>query len=106
MGDNSVPDWRKKYQLAAEKKKEMGAQKMKNGSNNPKEEVERIVPSQAPADILSSLLSAQTATADLRKGRRPEESKAETRSVPKLVATPKEAATSGEDAAKYNSMLV
>ena len=105
-GDTSVPDWRKKYQLAAEKKKEMAAQKMKNGSNKPKEEAERIVPSQAPVDILSSLLSAQTATADLRKGRRQEESKAETRSVPKLVPAPKEAATSGEDAAMYNSMLV
>ena len=105
--ENSVPDWRKKYQLAAEKKKELAAQKMKNGSSNQKvEEVDRIVPSQAPVDILSSLLSAQTATADLRKGRRPEENKAETRSVPKLVPAPKEAATSGDDAAKYNSMLV
>ena len=106
--DNSVPDWRKKYQLAAEKKKELAALKMKNGSGNPKEEdpMERIVPSQAPIDILSSLLSDQTATADLRKGRRPEEKKAEARSVPKLVPAPKEAATSGEDAAKYNSMLV
>ena len=106
-GESSIPDWRKKYQLAAEKKKELAAQKMKNGSTNQKvEAVDRIVPSQAPVDILSSLLSAQTATVDLRKGRRPEESKAEARSVPKLVPAPKEAATSGDDAAKYNSMLV
>ena len=107
--DNSVPDWRRKYQLAAEKKKELAAQKMKNGSSNEAEEQDRIVPSQAPADILSSLLSAQSATADLRKGRRPaapEENKPETRAVPKLIAAPKESTTSGEEAAKYNSMLV
>jgi len=106
--DKAVPDWKRKYQLAAEKKRELAAQKMKNGSNNQKAEQERIVPSQAPADILSSLLSAQTATGDLRKPRRGQEEK-KTESVtpvPKLIPGPKEATSSGEEAAKFNSMLV
>ena len=110
---DTVPEWKRKYQAAAQKKKELVAQRLKNGSNsnNQKDEssLDRIVPSQAPADILSSLLSAQTATGDLRRLKRgqTEDKKTESlSSVPKLIPPPAERASSGEDAAKYNSMLI
>ena len=106
--DNSVPEWKRKYQAAAQKKRELAAQKMKNGSNSVREE-DRIMPSQAPADILSSLLSAQTASADLRRVKRGQTEDKKTESmtpVPKLIAPPAETASSGEEAAQYNSMLV
>ena len=67
------------------------------------------MPSQAPADILSSLLSAQTASADLRRVKRGQTEDKKTESmtpVPKLIAPPAETASSGEEAAQYNSMLV
>ena len=108
---NPVPEWKRKYQAAAQKKKELAAQRMKNGANNEKDEsdLNRIVPSQAPADILSSLLSAQSATGDLRRLKRgqPEDKKTESLTpVPKLIPPPTERASSGEEAAQYNSMLI
>ena len=111
MDSNAVPEWKRKYQAAAQKKKELAAQRMKNGANNEKDEsdLNRIVPSQAPADILSSLLSAQSATGDLRRLKRgqPEDKKTESLTpVPKLIPPPTERASSGEEAAQYNSMLI
>jgi len=78
--------------------------------NTPKPIEEKIVQSQASADILSSLLSAQSDVADLRKVRRPGREQAESNSkgkkVPKLLPPPTmEGGANGEEAAKYNSML-
>ena len=100
-------DWKQKYLKARERMKgNQIAQKMKNA---PKPIEDKIVQSQASADILSSLLSAQSEVADLRKVRRPGHEQGESskgKKVPKLIPAPvMEGGANGEEAAKYNSML-
>ena len=106
-----------KYLKAREKMKDnQKAQKMRNGPSQKTASVEdKIVPSQASADILSSLLSAQSEVADLRKGRKPpaaadggDKAAPASKKVPKLVPAPviESGAVNGEDAATFNSLFL
>ena len=117
---NNAPaqgDWKMKYLKAREKMKDnQKAQKMRNGPGQKTASVEdKIVPSQASADILSSLLSAQSEVADLRKGRKPpaaadsgDKAAPASKKVPKLVPAPviESGAVNGEDAATFNSLFL
>ena len=101
-----------KYQQAKERMKpNQKSQKIKNGQQGQDSSIEeKIVPS-APAsvDILSSLLSAQTQSAELRRGRKREsveEREADkSKKVPKLIPAPDTVSSNGDEAAQYNSML-
>jgi len=111
-----ISDWKKKYIEAAEKRR--GIQTARTPST-PQPKTDKVIPSKAPADLLSGLLSSQNATAELRKVRKPEpiidkryqnvNKKRPTPAVnPKPNPTPSaplQATTSGQEAAMYNSML-
>ena len=104
-------DWKMKYLKAREKMRDnQKAQKMKNGKPPAASLEDKIVaPSSGSVDILSSLLSAQNKTADLRTIRKKEvgtTNKEQGKKVPKLLPPPSmDGGTNGEDAAKYNSLL-
>lgn len=114
-----ISDWKRKYIEAAEKRR-VAQTARKPPTQEPK--TDKVVPSTAPADLLSGLLSSQDATAELRKVRKPEPiidkryqnvnkrltTPSTTVSSKPNTATPSpplQAATSGQDAAMYNSML-
>ena len=110
-----ISDWKKKYIEAAEKRR-VAQTARKPPTQQPK--TDKVVPSAAPADLLSGLLSSQDATAELRKVRKPEPiidkryqnvNKRLTPPTTKPSTTsptpPLQATTSGQEAAMYNSML-
>ena len=105
-------NWKLKYLKAREKMKEVReAKQNKNGAISKQEKVaEKIVPSKASADILSSLLSAQSEVSDYRSLQKQskEAGKDATKKVPKLIQPPaldNGVGISGDDAANFNSML-
>ena len=108
-------NWKLKYLKAREKMKEVqGAKQNQNGSV-PKQVgvADKIVPSKASADILSSLLSAQSEVVDYRAVRKPSKEAVKagsdaSKKVPKLIEAPvleNGVGISGEDAANFNTML-
>ena len=106
-------DWKLKYLKAREKMKQVREAKLnKNGSVSKQAKVaEKIIPSKASADILSSLLSAQSEVSDYRSLQKQSKeavkgSSDASKKVPKLIQAPAlENGISGEDAANFNSML-
>jgi len=108
--NSTTSDWKMKYQLAREKlKSNQKSVKLKNGSSgggvNIGEKVDQS-PASGSADILSSLLSAQTESAVLRRVRKKDDQNQGSRNkVPKLIPAPETLASSGEEAAQFNSML-
>lgn len=105
-------NWKLKYLKAREKMKEVReAKQNKNGTISKQEKVaEKIVPSKASADILSSLLSAQSEVSDYRSLQKQskEAGTDATKKVPKLIQPPaldNGVGISGDDAANFNSML-
>ena len=105
-------NWKLKYLKAREKMKEVReAKQNKNGSLSKQLKVaDKIVPSKASADILSSLLSAQSEVADYRSLQKPskEAGTEATKKVPNFIQPPaleNGVGISGDDAANFNSML-
>eukprot|EP00092_Neocalanus_flemingeri_P010531 GFUD01011346.1.p1 GENE.GFUD01011346.1~~GFUD01011346.1.p1 ORF type:complete len:562 (+),score=101.03 GFUD01011346.1:639-2324(+) len=122
MEKKPISDWKKKYiEAAAKRKGNQVGRKLNVPNDEPK--TDKVIPSKAPVDFLSGLLSSQSATAELRKVRKAEpiidkrynniSKKVAPSPVVKQVTkvtnaaptTPLQAATSGQEAAMYNSML-
>ena len=108
-------NWKLKYLKAREKMKEVQEAKQNQNGSVPKQVsvADKIVPSKASADILSSLLSAQSDVADYRAVRKPSKEAVKagsdaSKKVPKLIEAPvleNGVGISGEDAANFNTML-
>ena len=108
-------NWKLKYLKAREKMKEVQEAKQNQNGSVPKQVgvTDKIVPSKASADILSSLLSAQSEVADYRLVRKQGKEAVKagsdaSKKVPKLIEAPaleNGVGISGEDAANFNTML-